>query len=224
MLANAAVIAAIVALTVATTVSATYAAARAAIHHTALRYADAAFGAALGNARDEIAASIAAGQTLPAFTPSPPQPACANVRPACAYYVSRSVRLETTVSAGSNLEADANVNENRMTADITVSILTSDGTVLAVREKRAVLRTFKTPPFAVIAGTRDGSLDLIATAAQGDDGGLPPSAKNSACAPSGTDETVVRAEYYNDASGACTDESTWRSQPGPAPAPSAWTP
>jgi len=224
MLANAAVIAAIIALTVATTVSATYAAARAVIHRTAVRYADAAFGAALGSVRDEIAASISAGQALPAFTPSPPQPACVSARPACAYYVSRSVSLETSASIDSNLEADANVNENRVVADITVSIMTPDRTVLAIREKRAMLRTFHTPPYAVIAGARDGSSDLAARQEQGDDGGLPPSATNSACSPSTTDETVVRAEYYNDASGACTDESTWRSQPGSSPTPSAWAP
>lgn len=224
MLANAVVVAAIIALTITGTVSATYAAARAAIHRTALRYADAAFGAALGNARDEIAASIAASRALPAFTPSPPQPACAGARPACAYYVSRSISLETTPSAAGNLEADANVNENRVAANITVTILTPDGTALAVREKRAILRTFQTPPYAVIAGTSDGSSDLAARASQGDDGGLPPSAENSACTPSTTDETVVRAEYYNDASGACTDASTWRSQPGSSPTPSAWTP
>lgn len=224
MLANAVVIAAIIALTVATTVCATYAAARASIHRTALRYADAAFGAALGNVRDEIATSMSTGGPLPAFTPSPPQPACPTARPPCAYYVKRSVLLEAPASAGSNLEADANVNENRVAADIAVSILTPDGTVLAVREKRATLRTFQTPPYATISGTRDDSSGLAAPSGQGDDGGLPPSAENSACSPSTTDETVVRAEYYNDASGACTDASSWRSQPGSSPTPSAWTP
>lgn len=224
MLANVIVAVALVALTVATSVSTTYAAARAMIHRNAQRYADAAFTGALGDARDQIAARIAAGQAMPAFTPSPPQPACGSGAASCAFFVSESIALASSASAGSNLEADANVNEGRIVADVTVSVSTADGTVLARREKRAILRTFLTPPYAVIGGARDGSSDLTAQSAEGDDGGLPPGTATSACAPAATDETVVRAEYYNDVSGACTDASAWRSQPAPGASPSAWTP
>lgn len=224
MLANVAVIAAIVALAVTTSVSATYAAAKAVIHRNAERYADAAFADALANVRDRIASNIAAGEPMPSFTPSPPQPVCGPNDASCAYYASSNVTLETSAAITSNMEADANVSEDRITADIVVTILAPDRTILSVREKRTSLRTLRTPPYAVIAGARDATADFTAQPVEGDDGGLPPSAPNSACSPSTNDETLVRAQYYNDASGACTDESTWKSQPGTARGAPQWTP
>lgn len=229
MLGNALVFVAIIAIAVATAVSSTYAAARATLHRTAERYVAVGYANALADVRNALATQIATGQynagALPAFTPSPPQPVCPASSGACSFYATETVTLSAASAQANNLEADGHVNEGRVSAHIAVTILAPDRTALAARMENVTLRTSNTPPYVAIGGARDGSVDGVATdGTDTDDGGLPPGTATSACNVQTIDETVVRAEYYNDATGKCMDASTWQSKPAALSAPAPWSP
>lgn len=111
-----------------------------------------------------------------------------------------------------NRQGNLYVNEDRIGAQITVTVRALDGTALASRTSTVMLRVTTSPPYAAIAGARDQTFGNAAPAGlAGDDGGLPPATANPcSSAPQGTsDNTVVRVAYQNAQTGACIDGSVW---------------
>jgi len=226
MLGNAIVLVMILGLAAATALSSTYAMARVSIQRGAERYIQAGFSNGATVMRDSLAQQIAAGQLdpralpspMPSMTPVAPTPVCVSNATPCQYRVGESFVFDSVSSTQNNLETDVHVNEARIAGRITVSVLAPDSSVLATRTKTIVFRVTSVPPYVAPAGMRDETAE---SRTPGDDGGLPPATLSSACsrpAPGSADETLVRAQYYNDASGKCYDGSSWHSiQATPAP-------
>ena len=229
ILGNALFYIALVALIASTFLSAGIGMTRATIHRLAQTYIAAGFARAQASLQQTLAAELQAGplpSPLPTFTPLPQTCAAGP----CAYKIGASIVFtrigapsvssqcdQTLSNCAFNEQANAYVNEGRMTARITVTVSASgDGAVLVSRTQDVVLRTMSTPPYAVLAGTRDGSFgDVLAKHAAGDDGGEAASSVNPCAspAPPGTsDDTVVRVAYRNQTTNACSDGSTWRTQ------------
>ena len=161
----------------------------------------------------------------PTSTIAPIAPACADAR---CKYLTRESAVFTTMSVSTpppgiacdvqqtncaaNEEANGYVNESRLTARITVTITDPNNNVLTMRSGDVVFRTFRTPPYVAVVGSRDGSFDDVAGAdAAGDDGGLPPATPDPCNANSGTtDDTTIRVAYRNTQTSACSDGSSWR--------------
>ncbi|MBV9271520.1 MAG: hypothetical protein JO165_10515 [Candidatus Eremiobacteraeota bacterium] len=220
---------AVLALAALTAVTSTFAMTRIAIERGAERYIAVGYENGVSALRESLAQRITAGQLdpralpspIPAMTPIPPTAACASTTSPCPYRVSESFTFDPSTSAENNLESDAHVNEARISAHVTVSVLAPDSTVLVSRSKSVTLRITSVPPYVTPAGTRDAT---SLTPTLGDDGGLPPPTPSSACASAapGGDETVVRAQYYNDANGKCYDGSAWHSAPAARTSTTGW--
>jgi hypothetical protein len=96
-------------------------------------------------------------------------------------------------------ENDA-VAEGRLAERFRIRVIGSDGSVLAERDRYAVFRTFRAPPYLALAGTRDAGSDAIASGtSEGDDGGVPGS-------------TTVNVRYVNGANAAAIDANVWSSR------------
>lgn len=115
-----------------------------------------------------------------------------------------------------------------MTAQITVTVLASDGSTVAVRRDNLILRTLRTPPYSAIIGSRDAtSAQAVPDTADGEDAGTAPATPNPCASPSqSSDDTVVRVAYVNAQSGACSDGSSWHDAAyrQSSSAPSGWSP
>jgi hypothetical protein len=179
---------------------------------------------ALTSLQERVSAQMRAGgipNPAPSFTPIPS--ACANA--SCTYTSTETIALteEAAPTAGPscdvsqsncapNVQANSYVAESRVTALITVTITDGSGSTIAKRSGTAVLRTFNTPPYVAIAGSRDGAFDdVLASHAAGDDGGAPPATPNpcASAAPGVSDYTAVRVAYRNTVTQACSDGSAW---------------
>lgn len=189
-----------------------------------------------------LATQIASGGTespLPSIAPLPP--ACVDSGNACAYQTSATIAFSGSTPAptascdqsqsncAENEQANAYINESRVPARIAVTVTTRDGMQLAERTSDVILRTTATPPYAIIAGARDGSFgDMASARAEGDDGGAAPATPNPcSSAASGTaDDTSIRVAYQNAVTNACTDGSSWHSSPYTieSAAPPGWSP
>jgi|GEM_PF-1738584 len=230
MLANAIVYVALIALVATTFLSAGLAMVRTAIHRSAQTYVTPGFQRAASALQQTLAQDLRTGTLpapLPTFTPMPP--ACVDANTPCRYKSSASITLTQTGTAvaGSQCDAmrtncaaheqsNAYVRESRITARISVSITAaSDGALLATRTADLIVRTMNTPPYAVLAGNRDGSFDdAIAAHAAGDDGGTLPATPNPcATAVAGaSDDTAIRVAYRNQTTNACSDGNSWRTE------------
>jgi hypothetical protein len=178
---------------------------------------------------ETLAARIQAGglpSPLPTFTPLPP--ACIEGSTACAYETSETIEFTqeappapgatcdpSQTGCAQNEQANPYVNESRLTARIGVTVTTAGGVTIAKRTADIVLRAINVPPYVILAGARDGTLDeLAASQAIGDDGGTA-SATPNPCAPGAdtgvADDTAIRVAYHNAATNACSDGSSWRS-------------
>lgn len=221
---------ALVTLITSTSLCAGLAMTRATAHRLAQTYIAAGFQRAQTSLQQTLAAQLQAGplpSPMPTFTPLPQT--CAGAGP-CKYKIGASIALtrisgssvasqcdETLSNCASNEQSNAYVNETRITARITVTVsAAADGEPLASRTQDVVLRTMSTPPYAVVAGTRDGSFDdVLAKHAAGDDGGQAATIPNpcaSTPAQGASDDTVVRVVYRNQTTDACTSGSTWRTE------------
>jgi hypothetical protein len=128
--------------------------------------------------------------------------ACAAETPAsCPFHY----RIRATITAGSssaaaggadaasNLQA-AVINEQRVSARVTVTIVGSTGATLGTRTRFLTYRVFDTTPYAVISGSRDSAAAIgAASAAQGDSGGAPGTSGVDPASPaaSGFDDTRI---------------------------------
>lgn len=128
-----------------------------------------------------------------------------------------------------NVQSNGYVGENRIAARIMVTVLSAGGVPLATRSSDVIVRTTQTPPYAALAGARDGAFDdVTGGASPGDDGGTLPATPNpcGSAAPGSSADTTVRVQYRNTATSACTDGSSfgnasYTTSPG---APAGWTP
>jgi hypothetical protein len=199
---------------------------RATMHRLSQTYIAIGYQRAASSLQQTFAQDLRGGSLpdpLPTFTPIPP--ACVNNEIPCRYTTSETIALTEgstpnqvdgcdveKTNCASNVQANAYVNESRLTARITVTVSTAAGAALAERKSDIIFRTMNTPPYVVLAGTRDWTFDDIASMhALGDDGGLPPATPNpcQTSAANTSDDTVVRVQYRNTVSNACTDGSTW---------------
>jgi hypothetical protein len=95
-------------------------------------------------------------------------------------------------------ENDA-ISEGRIAVAIAVSVTGASGEVFAHRERDALFRTLRVPPYAALVGIKDATDEAIAAGASaGDDAGLP--------------ATVIDVRYVNAQTGASTDANVWQSR------------
>lgn len=171
-------------------------------------------------------------EPLPSFTPLPSS--C--IDSACNYTAHETIAVEPNAPSAAcdasspncavNEESNGYVNEQRVAARITVTITAPGGETLATRSADVILRTFATPPFAAIAGARDGSFGGLPPAqTAGDAGGTLPATPNPCASAPPDDDTVIRVAYRNAVTNACTDGSTFRNNAYSASSPnSGWSP
>lgn len=224
MLAGALAYVALIALVAATILSAGMAMTRMTIERMTQPYFSSGYQRAATSLQQTVASDMQRGgvpNPAPAFTPIPA--ACANST--CTYLTAETITLTQAAPAtpgpacdvsqtncAPNVQTNGYVAEGRLTAQITITVLDAQGDSLAARTGTVVLRTFDSPPYAAIAGSRDGIFDDVLNAASaGDDGGAPPATPNPCAAPGSSisDDTAVRVEYRNKDTNACTDGSAW---------------
>jgi hypothetical protein len=237
MLAGALFYVALIALVATTVLSAGLAMTRMSIPRMAQPYLAAGYQRALTSLEERVRTQMQTRGTsypAPAFTPIPA--ACANA--SCTYKSTETIALTGSSaptagpscnpmqsSCAPNVQANSYVAESRMTAVITVTITEAAGGTIAVRSGTAVLRTFDTPPYVAIAGSRDGTFDdVLPSHAVGDDGGEPPATPNpcTSAAAGVSDYTTVRVAYHNAVSAACIDGSAWADSSYDAGSSSGW--
>jgi hypothetical protein len=224
VLAGALFYAALIALVATTILSAGFAMTRMTIARMAQPYLAAGYQRALTSLQEQIAADMQSGGVpYPAPTFTPIAAACANA--SCTYQTAETIALTDTAaptpgpscdpaqsSCAPNVQVNAYVAESRLTATITVTVTDNSGSTVAQRSGTTVLRTFNTPPYVAIGGSREATFDDVAGShAVGDDGGAPPATPNPcAVATAGaSDDTAVRVAYRNAATAACSDGSAW---------------
>ena len=224
MLAGALFYVALIALVATTILSAGFAMTRMTIARMAQPYIAAGYQRATSSLEQTVSAEMQAGGVpypRPTFTPL--AAACANA--ACTYKTAETIAFTDSGAASSagacdasqtncapNVQSNAYVGESRLTAQITVTVTDAGGSTVASRSGAVILRTFASPPYVALAGSRDGTFDDVAAShTAGDDGGAPPATPNP-CA-SGTtgvaDDTTVRVAYHNTSTSACGDGSSW---------------
>lgn len=152
------------------------------------RAADVAIGDGVADLTGALARFVAANGTggpWPQPEPSASRPACASAdaeRCLFSYVVRARITAASTTStttgadAASNLQA-AVIDEQRVSAVVTVALTGPAGTVLGTRTRYLTYRVFGTAPYAVVSGSRDlATDDGQQSAAAGDSGGSDPSA------------------------------------------------
>jgi hypothetical protein len=227
MLANALFYAALLAVAAMTFLSAGLAMTRMTNVRVAQTYLSAGYQRAIASLERGVAAQMKSGglsNPLPTFTPLPP--ACANAGTGCVYQTSATITVAAAnptpratcdpsrSNCARNEEANAYVKEGRIPARIAVFVTTTGGAQLATRTTDVVVRTIATPPYVIIAGTRDGTFDDVASShAAGDDGGVAPATPDpcTSTAPGIADDTAIRVAYQNAATNQCSNGSSWQS-------------
>ncbi len=243
MLANALFYVALVAVVATTFLSAGLAMTHVTVHRLSQTYVNAGYQRAVSTLQQTLTSDMQNGglpNPLPSFTPMPAS--CVDSSHPCKYWSAQTIAFTQTSTpapvgacdgsqsaCAANEQANAYINESRVTARISVTISAADGTLLTARTADVVMRTMNIPPYVVLAGTRDGSFDDLASAhGIGDDGGTAPATPNpcSGGVPGTADDTVVRVAYRNQSTNACSDGSSWRAATysSASGAPSGWSP
>jgi hypothetical protein len=184
----------------------------------------------VAEARTAIAGAIAAGADPRAVSPVAPAPAAT-----CTLGSSNGCALQTTVKVSFALapaataspcasgwctvyrQGNDEVDEGRIEAAISAESAAAGGQILASRAERIAFRTWRVAPYAALVGDLDSSVEALAPAGQGDDGGAPP----SGAAPG----TLIDVTYENRNTGASMPANVW--QPDvqrPAAVPPPWSP
>jgi len=227
VLANALFYVALVAVVASTFLSAGLAMTRVTVHRLSQTYVTTGYQRAVSLLQQTLATDMQNGgipNPLPAFAPIPAS--CVDSSTPCKYRTAETIAFTQTSTpapvpacdssqsaCAANEQANVYVNESRITARISVTVSAGDGTTLTTRTGEVVMRTLNTPPYVLLAGTRDGAFDDFAsTHGVGDDGGTVPATPNpcSTSASGTADDTVVRVAYHNQTTSACSDGSSWR--------------
>ena len=160
------------------TLSASGAAAKATLHRRALSAARAEIARGTEVAREAVAAAMTSGSAL-AF--GEPSSACViRAGPSCAL-ASTVALTEATPAPNATacpntdcviyLQGNDTVGEGRATVRIAVSVGPPGGEAIAERDAAVTFRTLRVPPYAIVAGANDATIDPLTNAGTGDDGG-----------------------------------------------------
>ncbi|HEY8320354.1 MAG TPA: hypothetical protein VIG46_01005 [Candidatus Baltobacteraceae bacterium] len=188
--------------------------ARARVHRAAAIAAAAGFDRGLAAAQVAIATAIAGGDDprSVAFVAPTPAPACASVAAdgSCALTVAVAIASTTAQAVGSgsapcasacawDLQGNDAVEEGRLALRVTASAVGPNGTIFSTRDRYALFRTTRVPPFASLIGERDATGEGVALgASEGEDAGTPAL-------------TTVDVRYVNGTTGASVEGNAWRS-------------
>lgn len=177
-----------------------------------------------------LAAAIEAGGDPQNLTPVVPAPAASCIvanangcaidgRATIAFAAAAQPSATPCAAAACTIYIQDNdaVDEGRITATIAAQALAPNGAVLASRSQTVTFRTFRVAPYAALAGSLDGSLERLAGAGDGDDGGA---------APNGTAPgSLIDVTYENRASKKSMPANVWHSQVQSfSGTPAAWSP
>lgn len=162
-----------------TIVHASGALAKAALHRRALVAAHSALASATQTAQQAIATAMQEG--TPLALPAASSTCALATRVGCALVATTDVRTAPVSAAASKQCPDTNcviytqandtVSEDRITIAIVVSVAPASGDAVAQRASTVTFRTMHVPPYAVIAGSSDATLDALTNGGTGDDGG-----------------------------------------------------
>jgi len=105
-----------------------------------------------------------------------------------------------------NAQENDAIAEGRLAVHITVAVSGGNGgnvgggEIFASRDRYAIFRTMRIPPYVTLAGTRDTTADAIAAGtSEGDDTGTP-------------SLTTIGVRYVNASTGAGVDANAWQSR------------
>ena len=187
--------------------------ARARVHRAASIAAAAGFDRGLAAVQVAIATAIARGDDprTVAFVAPSPAPACASVAAdgSCALTVAVAIASTTTQTIGSgsepcvaacarDLQGNDAVEEGRLAVRVTASAVGPNGTIFSTRDRYALFRTTRVPPFASLIGERDATGEGVALgASEGEDAGTPAL-------------TTVDVRYVDAETGAYVEGNAWR--------------
>jgi hypothetical protein len=213
-----------------TIVQGAYALARASLARQALLVAHDQIASSAALAQARLASAIAAGADPRIVAPVAPSPLATCVlasRTGCALEGEASISF-SAVPAGTAspcpngtctayLQANDRVDEGHIEATVTARTIAGGGTVLAARSATIVFRTFRSAPYAALAGGSDHSMLAPLAGGAGDDGGTVP----SGTAPG----SLIDVLYQNQLTGAVMPANVWQPavQRATGSAPS-WTP
>jgi hypothetical protein len=212
-------------------VGATASLARAQVHRRAAIAADASFAQAVAATQAGIASAIAGGADSRNLTFVPPStpPACAAVDAGgkCALNVTTSIDNTTTqpiaTSADAaactplcaqNIQGNDAIGEGRLAVRVRAAVSGASGEIFAARDRYAIFRTLRLPPYAALIGTRDATSETIGIGnMEGADAGVPAL-------------STIDVRYVNAATGASLDANAWQTRGWDAASRSgtAWEP
>lgn len=185
--------------------------------------------AATVQARESIANAIAAGADPRVVVPANPSPSatcaiaaatgCALAAKATIVFSVVAATASPCASDGCTVYEQANdaVTEGRAVADVSAQASSAGGTVLGSRDERLTFRTWSVAPYAALTGALDESVEALAPAGAGDDGGAVP----TGTAPG----TLIDVLYENQRTGATIPANVWHAENQRQTAvPSAWSP
>jgi hypothetical protein len=111
------------------------------------------------------------------------------------------------------LQSNSAVNESRITYHLSAAVTAPGGATLATRDGDVTFRTFSAPPYAVLSGSLDATLDALEGSGIGDDGG--------AAVPNGS--TLITVQYQAQGGGPTASGNAWQPQEQhPATQKPAW--
>ncbi len=187
--------------------------AEATLHHRAIAAVQAQMQTATALEQATIANAVASGGDPHVVPPSPATSCVLQAQAGCAISAhslfalvtpgpSQSPACEDTDCTSYVQENDA-VTERRVSVRISTSASGPSGAQLASRDTTLMFRVFDTPPYATLSGSLDATLDDLATAGIGDNGGLA----------AGTG-TLVNVEYVDASNPSATPipGNVWRPQ------------
>jgi hypothetical protein len=183
--------------------------ANAQLHHRALAAARADFGRGVESTRQAIAVAMQSGGAI--ALPSPASTCVVRGTTNCELTAETSVQ---TMSPNPNdasacpatactvyMQRNDAIGEDRIAVNISTTVSAPGGAPLAQRSSLAVFRTFRVPPYAILTGSTDTTLDSLANGSAGDDGGSNSDAGN----------TLVNVVYRN-GSGPPIPANVWAPQ------------
>jgi hypothetical protein len=193
--------------------------AKAGLDAAVARSADVALGGGVADFTGALARFVAANGTggpWPQPDPSASRPACASAaaeRCLFSYVVRATITAASSTSAATGADAASNlqaavIDEQRVSAVVTVTLSGPSGTVLGTRTRFLTYRVFGSAPYAMVSGSRDlAADDGLQSAAAGDSGGAAgsqpaaasagsqpaaaPAGSQPAVAPAGADDTRI---------------------------------
>ena len=191
--------------------------ARARVHRIAATAVARSFDLALARTQAQLAGAIARGADprTAAFVPTAFAPSCASARAdgTCALTISTATAPTTTLAIASepagaclplcanDLQGNDAIEEGRFALRISVRAIGGTGTSFATRDRYALFRTTRLPPYASLIGTRDASGEsIVAGIGEGEDAGTPAL-------------TTVDVRYVNAATGASMEGNAWQTRP-----------